>query len=78
MRVPLKIRFTRKCDRCGLRYPEKDRACPHCSGLTDEQVRKVRLRHNNQLAAHSNLGRLLLYIAGLLIVGMVIFALHNR
>ena len=39
MRVPLRVKFTKKCSRCGLRYPEKESVCPHCDGLTDEQVR---------------------------------------
>ena len=78
MRVPIRVKFTKKCSRCGLRYPEKDSVCPHCDGLTDEQVRSVRMRHKSQLAANSNFGRLLLYIAGLVLVGMVIFALSGK
>jgi threonine synthase len=77
MQVPIRIRFSRKCKRCGLRYPEKEPVCPHCDGLTDQQVRKFKLRHNNELAGNANLGRLLLYVAGLLVVGMVIFMLNK-
>jgi len=61
-----------------MRYPEKEAVCPHCDGLTDEQVRKFRLRHGNSLAGNANLGRLLLYVAGLLVVGMVIFFLNSK
>lgn len=75
MQFPVKIRFSSKCKRCGLRYPEKEPVCPHCHGLTDQQVRRIRLRHSNTLAGNTNIGRLLLYIAGLIIVGMVIFSL---
>jgi hypothetical protein len=78
MRVPIKLRFTKKCPRCGLRYPEKEPVCPHCDGLSDEQVRRVRLRHRDALAGNGGLGRLLLYIAGLIIVVLVIYALRNR
>jgi hypothetical protein len=60
-----------------MRYPEKEPVCPHCDGLTDQQVRKFRLRHNNHLAGNENTGRLLLYIAGLLVVGMVILLLNQ-
>ena len=77
MQLPIRIRFTSQCKRCGMRYPEKEAACPHCEGLTDEQVRKFRLRHMNQLSANTKLGRLLLYIAGLFLVGMVIFVLNK-
>jgi len=77
MRFPLRISFTRKCRRCGLRYPEQETVCPHCNGLTDEQVRKIRLRHQNEQVGVANLGRLLLYIAGLLVVVMVIVLLNR-
>jgi len=60
-----------------MRYPEKEPVCPHCDGLTDQQLRRIRLRHNNQLAGNANLGRLFLYIAGLFVVGMVIFYLNS-
>lgn len=60
-----------------MRYPEKEPVCPHCDGLTDQQVRKFRLRHNNALVGNENMGRLLLYIAGLLVVGMVIYFLNK-
>lgn len=78
MRVPLRIRLTKKCRRCGLRYPEKETVCPHCDGLSDDQVRRIRLRHQHQLADNSNIGRLLLYVAGLILVVIVILSLNNR
>ena len=78
MQLPIKIKFSRKCHRCGLRYPEKEAVCPHCDGLTDEQVRRVRLRHMNSLAGNENLGRLLMYIAGLALVVMVIYMLNSK
>jgi hypothetical protein len=78
MRMPLKIRFSVKCKRCGLRYPENETACPHCDGLSEDQLRRIRIRHRDALAGNAGLGRLLLYIAGLVIVVMVIYALNNR
>ena len=78
MRVPIRISFSQKCKRCGLRYPEKASVCPHCEGLTDDQVRRIRLRHQNSLAGHSSTGRLFMYIAGLIIVVLVIYMLNNR
>ncbi len=78
MRVPIRIRFTRKCKRCGMRYPENEPVCPHCDGLTDDQVRRIRLRHASYLAGNANLGRLFLYLAGLIIVVMVILLLNSR
>ena len=60
-----------------MRYPEKEAVCPHCDGLTDQQVHKFKLRHSNNLAGNANLGRLFLYVAGLLVVGMVIFLINK-
>lgn len=78
MRMPIKIPFSVKCKRCGLRYPESEPVCPHCDGLSEDQLRRIRLRHRDALAGNAGLGRLLLYIAGLVIVVMVIYALNNR
>ena len=78
MRFPVKIRFGRKCPRCGLRYPVEDASCPHCTGLIDSQVLKIKARHRQQLAGNENLGRLLLYIAGLIVVALVIFSLNRN
>jgi len=61
-----------------MRYPEKDAVCPHCEGLTDDQVRRLKIRHNKHLAGSSNLGRLLMYIAGLLLVIMVMYMLRRQ
>jgi len=60
-----------------LRYPREDTDCPHCTGLTDTQVLKIKARHRKELAGNDNLGRLLLYIAGLIVVAMVIFMLNR-
>jgi hypothetical protein len=77
MQVPIRIKFTRKCQRCGLRYAKGDTVCPHCSGLTDQQVVEIRARQEREHAGNANLGRLFLYIAGLLIVGMLILLLNS-
>lgn len=77
MQVPVSIKFTRKCQRCGLRYPRNDTVCPHCAGLTDQQVSDIKARHEREHAGNANLGRLLLYIAGLIFVGMLIFMLNG-
>lgn len=44
------IRRSTRCDRCGLRFPEKHESCPDCSGLDEEQLNvlkaKIRDRKN--------------------------------
>ena len=77
MQVPIRIKLTNKCQRCGLSYPGSETVCPHCSGLTDQQVLDVKARHKREREGNADLGRLFLYIAGLLVVGMLIFLLNR-
>lgn len=62
-----------KCPRCGLYYPKKDITCPHCNDLTDDQATELKTKYKKGQAGDVNLGRLFLYITGLLIIGMLIF-----
>ena len=78
MRDPTMILLNRRCQRCGMRYPRSKTNCPHCQGLTDEQVLRIRARHRGELAEREQLGRLLFYVVGLLIVLMVIYALNKN
>jgi len=77
MQVPIKIKFTKKCQRCGLRYPKKEAVCSHCDGLSNQEVQDLKARYENERAGNANLGRLFLYIAALLLVGMLIVALND-
>ena len=71
--MPVIINSTIKCPRCGLRYSKKDNACPHCNGLTDDQVTELKAKYEAGQAEDVNLGHIFLYITGLLIIGMLIF-----
>ena len=73
--LPARIKLSKKCARCGLRYPKNSAACTHCEGLSDEQVRMIKNRHKREMIANDQFGRLLLYIAGLFLVVLVIIAL---
>lgn len=73
MGMSFKIPFSRKCPRCKLRYPRDEKVCPYCNGLTDKEVRDVRSRHESELAGSTGWGQILLYIIGLLAVGMLIY-----
>lgn len=75
MQVPIRIRLTRKCKRCGLRYPQKESVCTHCTGLSEQEVHELKARYKNEQKGNANLGRLLLYIAMLIFIGMLIFSL---
>lgn len=75
MQVPIKIRFSRKCGRCGLRYPEREPACIHCANLSDREVEALKQEIREQHASNTNLGKLFYYICALLVIGIIILAL---
>ena len=76
MQVPIRIRLTKKCKRCGLRYPQKESICIHCTGLSEQEVHELKEKYKNEQQGNANLGRLFLYIAMLILVGMLIFSLE--
>lgn len=75
MQLPINIRRTRQCPRCGLDYPVNAPACIHCSNLTDRQVEELRQRYAEEGRSEKNLGMLFIYIAILIIIGMLIYVL---
>ena len=76
MQLPIKIRRTQQCPRCGLNYSLDEEVCPHCTGLTDEQVEALKHRYAAEGPGEKNLGLLFIYIAALIIVGMLIYNLR--
>ena len=75
MQVPIRIKFTKKCKRCGLRYPAKEDSCSHCTGLTDKEVEELKDQYQNERAGNANLGVLFLFVAALIAVAVVIASL---
>lgn len=75
MYVPIRIRFSRKCRRCGLRYPRREKECSHCRALSDNEVADLKRRVLEEQAAHGRLGGLFLYIAALLVIGIILVLL---
>ena len=69
--------MTKKCKRCGLRYPQKESVCTHCTGLSEQDVQELMARYKNEQKGNANLGRLLLYIAALILIGMIILSLDD-
>ena len=72
MQVPIRIKFTKKCKRCGLRYAAKEGSCSHCTGLTDKEVEELKDQYQNERAGNANLGVLFLFVAALIAVVVVI------
>lgn len=77
MQLPIKIRRTRQCPRCGLDFLVSEPACPHCSGLSDAEVEKLKQQYAAEGPAEKNLGWLFIYIAALILVAMLIFGLSR-
>ena len=75
MYLPIRIKRTRKCRRCGLRFPAKEPQCVHCAELSDREVEGLKVRYKRGHVGNANLGRLFLYIAALIGIGFVIAAL---
>ncbi len=42
--------FSKKCERCGLRYPEDEETCSHCRNMSDGEVVKLKDEHQKQLS----------------------------
>ena len=66
MHVPLIIppfKRRKKCSRCGLLYPKKEKFCPHCNDLDDKQVHELKLKFQEEQKGNENLGKLFLYLA---------------
>jgi ribosomal protein L40E len=61
--LPLRVRKSQVCDRCGLWYPKEASQCPHCHGLDDAGVEQLRERSTEEHAGNANLGNLFLWIA---------------
>lgn len=72
MHFPIRVRFSNKCKRCGLRYPIKANACVHCSHLSDSEMEEMLLDKKNAHENTANIGKLFFYIAILIFIGMVI------
>jgi hypothetical protein len=72
VQVPIKIKLTKKCKRCGLRYPAKEESCTHCTGLSDTEVEDLKARYQNERAGNANLGWLFLFVAACAVAAMLI------
>ena len=63
---------TKKCERCGLLYPEDEEICSHCGELNGLELQMFLERIAEERQSTVNLGKLFFYIAMLLIAGMFI------
>ena len=73
--IPVPIRRTKKCNRCGLLFPKKENECIHCSNLNDVELEEPNSRIAEERKGNHRLGMLCLYLSLLIIVFMIIYNL---
>lgn len=66
---------TKKCSRCGLRFTVNKEECPHCSGLSDSEVRNLKRRFTLEQLANSRLGTKMLLAAIVLLPFLILITL---
>jgi len=62
-RAALKQKPTKPCERCGLRYPEDENECTHCSSISDSELPFFKEHIEAQYRAASSLGSVFFVIA---------------
>lgn len=70
--LPVSIRRSRRCERCGLRFPRKEAQCPHCADLSDPEVLDLKEGMQEEQQGHANLGKLFYFIAALVAAALVV------
>lgn len=64
---------SRKCDRCGLSYfLKKYSHCPHCTDLSESELRALVSKVERESAGNAALGRKMIIISAIVIVITVI------
>ncbi len=66
---------TKQCDRCGLQFTEDKDECPHCTGLSENELDELKRKIEEHHQSNSNIGKLFLYFAVIVLVILVIVAL---
>ena len=77
MQVPIKVSFSKKCKRGGLRYPRKKQACVHCENLSDSEVMGLKERIKEEHVSNHNLGQLFFYISSVIMLFMLVIAVSS-
>ena len=66
LRRDLKAKKPNHCDRCGLYYTDEHKECPHCKGLSNEEI--AALQNQQQKTQFGNIWHLVLVFVGLAIL----------
>lgn len=68
---------TKKCERCGLRYPEEDEVCIHCGKLDDSELLQLKESIEEEHKAHFYLGRKF-YAVALMVFVMLLLSYFSQ
>ncbi len=63
--VPVVVRRSKPCNRCGLRYPKKETECVHCAHLSDRELERFKEEIQDSHVWKAAFGKFLLYLAAL-------------
>lgn len=70
-RAALKQRPTKRCERCGLRYPKDEDRCTHCKNVSDSELAAFKEQIEAQRESGGRLGAIFLVMA--LALGVLLF-----
>ena len=73
--IPPRISFSKPCQRCGMRYPEREEECVHCKDLSDKELDNFKLERQEGFHQKTELGKLFFYICILLVIMLVVLNL---
>jgi len=74
LQVPISIRFSKKCPRCGLHYPKKEKECRHCKDLSNREVDDLKIKTEEEHEGNANLGKVFTILAIILFVAMIVLS----
>lgn len=65
---------TKKCDRCGLRYPKDAEKCPHCGELGERELQELKEKIQEHRRSNKRLGLMFVIAAVIVIFGLLLAA----
>ena len=71
MSLMKKRRPTKKCERCGLGYPEKEEHCPHCHDISDADLPRFKEWIAQQGEKHRRMGKMF-FVAAIALVALMV------
>jgi len=74
--LPVKIRKSRKCNRCTMRYKVVFNECPHCKDIPDGSKLEEHIqKYHDRLRANGKVGMIFLGVSALLTSVFIVFVL---